>query len=64
MELGSPSYAYMSLTGGCPDLLYYGHSSQRDRFHPEKVYLRISNALRSGTLVIGGAGDKQVSSAN
>ena len=55
MESGQPSYAYLSLTGGTPELLYYGHSFYKDKFDSESVYKRVSNALQSGSLVVGSA---------
>lgn len=57
MESGQPSYAYLSLTGGTPELLYYSHSFYKDQFDSESVYWRVSNALQSGSLVVGSAGD-------
>ena len=55
MEAGQPSYAYLSLTGGTPELLYYAHSFYEKQFDSQSVYKRVSNALKSGSLVVGSA---------
>ena len=61
MESGQPSYAYLSLTGGTPEMLFYSHEFYKDQFDSKSVYKRVSNALKSGSFVVGSAGDAEVS---